>query len=175
VALKNSQLILQELSLKTEIPYLISILEQLPKAPVLQKYLPNKKTNNLHVQINSFSYKKGLPKDKSENGGGFVFDCRAIHNPGRFEQYKKLSGKDKPVIEFLKTVPEMDEFLAHVFEMVDASVQKYIERDFTSLMVNFGCTGGQHRSVYSAERLAEHLKNKFNITMELKHIEQDNW
>ena len=174
LALSNLELILDQLQLKNNFNYLFDILKQLPQAYVLQKYLPNKTDNTLEVQINSFSYKKGgIPKDKSDNGGGFVFDCRAIHNPGRYEEYKQLTGKDKAVIDFFKTVPAMDEFLAHVFEMVDASVQKYIDRGFTSLMVNFGCTGGQHRSVYSAERLKEHLSSKYNIGIELHHIEQE--
>ena len=174
LALTNIELILDQLSIKEKIPYLYSVLKKLPESSVLQKYIPNKKANNLKVQINSFSYKiGGIPKDTSDNGGGFVFDCRAIHNPGRYDEYKQLTGMDKPVIDFFKTVPEMDEFLSHVYEMVDASVQKYIDRDFTSLMVNFGCTGGQHRSVYSAEKLREHLSDKFNLEIELHHIEQE--
>ncbi len=174
LALRNLKIILSKINNKDDFGYLFSLLEQLPDALALQKYLPNKVETNLLIQINSFSYKKGgIPKDNSDNGGGFVFDCRAIHNPGRYDEYKELTGKDKKVIDFFKTVPEMDDFLSHVYEMVDASVQKYIERDFTSLMVNFGCTGGQHRSVYSAEKLREHLSQKFNIKIELHHIEQD--
>ena len=127
----------------------------------------------LTVTINSFSYKREIPKDNSENGGGFVFDCRAIHNPGRYEQYKQFTGKDKEVIDFFKNEPEMYEFLKHTFAIIDQSVQKYISREFTHLIVNFGCTGGQHRSVYCAENLAKHLQSKFNITIKLQHIEQD--
>lgn len=174
LALENLELIMGELSIKEKIPYLYALLEKLAKAPYLQKYLPNKTNNSLKIQINSFSYKiGGIPKDTSDNGGGFAFDCRAIHNPGRYEEYKQLTGMDKEVIDFFKTVPAMDEFLAHVYEMVDASVNTYLERGFTSLMVNFGCTGGQHRSVYSAEKLSEHLKAKFNLDIELHHIEQE--
>ena len=176
LALSNISLVLSKLNSDKDISYLVSVLEQLSDSPVLQKYLPNKVSNNLKIQINSFSYKKGgIPKDTSENGGGFAFDCRAIHNPGRYDEFKKLSGKDTAVIDFFKTVPQMDEFLANVYEMVDASVQKYIERGFTSLMVNFGCTGGQHRSVYSAEKLSEHLNQKFNVDIKLEHKEQANW
>ena len=127
----------------------------------------------LTVTINSFSYKREIPKDNSENGGGFVFDCRAINNPGRYEQYKQLTGKDKEVIDFLKKEPEMIEFLKHTFAIIDQSVKKYISRKFTNLMVNFGCTGGQHRSVYCAENLAHYLQSKYNITIKLHHIEQD--
>lgn len=174
LALENLKLILSELGSKEKMPYLIQILEQLPSAPGLEAYLPNKVENNLTLHINSFSFKiGGVPVDKSENGGGFVFDCRAIHNPGRYDEYKCLTGKDESVIDFFKTVPEMDTFLSHVFEMVDASVQKYIERGFSSLMVNFGCTGGQHRSVYAAEKLNAHLQAKYNLNIELHHIEQE--
>jgi RNase adaptor protein for sRNA GlmZ degradation len=127
----------------------------------------------LTVTINSFSYKRALPKDDSENGGGFIFDCRSIHNPGRYEEYKKLTGKDKEVIQFLENEPEMSEFLNHVFALIDQSVFKYIERNFTHLMVSFGCTGGQHRSVYSAENLSKHLKEKFDINIIIQHIEQE--
>lgn len=127
----------------------------------------------LTVTINSFSYKRALPEDKTENGGGFIFDCRAIHNPGRFEEYKLLTGKDKTVIEFLDKESEMQIFLNHVFGLVDQSVIKYIQRDFTNLMVSFGCTGGQHRSVYCAENLANHLRNCFDINVILNHIEQE--
>lgn len=129
--------------------------------------------NKLTVSINSFSYKRALPVDNSGNGGGFIFDCRAIHNPGRYDEYKSLTGKDKEVIQFLDKEPEMKDFLNNVFALIDRSVQKYIERDFSHLMVNFGCTGGQHRSVYSAENLAKHLSEKFDVNINLKHIEQE--
>jgi RNase adaptor protein for sRNA GlmZ degradation len=129
--------------------------------------------NNLTVIINSFSYKRDLPHDNSGNGGGFIFDCRAIHNPGRYEEYKKLTGKDKEVIQFLIKESEMQEFLSHVFAIADQSVSKYIERQFSNLMISFGCTGGQHRSVYCAENLAEYLKNKYKINVIVHHIEQE--
>jgi RNase adaptor protein for sRNA GlmZ degradation len=127
----------------------------------------------LKVTINSFSYKRALPIDDSGNGGGFIFDCRSIHNPGRYEEYKNRTGKDKEVVQFFKNEPEMHEFLNHVFALTDQSVKKYIERNFTHLTVSFGCTGGQHRSVYCAENLAKHLQNKFDINITLQHIEQE--
>jgi len=129
--------------------------------------------NKLIVTINSFSYKRALPEDKTENGGGFIFDCRAIHNPGRFEEYKLLTGKNQKVIDFLDQESEMTDFLNHVFALVDQSVKKYIQRKFTHLMVSFGCTGGQHRSVYCAENLAKHLSENFDIHIIVNHIEQE--
>ena len=129
----------------------------------------------LVITINSFSYKKGIPADDSENGGGYVFDCRGIFNPGRFDEYKKLSGLDQPVKEFLEQKTAMPEFLNSVFNMVDISVSQYLQRDFEKLMINFGCTGGQHRSVYAAEALARHLRNKFKVKTILTHTNKENW
>ena len=125
----------------------------------------------LTISINSFSYKRAIPEDNSGNGGGFIFDCRAIHNPGRYEEYKKLTGKDKEVIAFLENEPEMIEFLNHVFALTEQSVKKYIEREFTHLMINFGCTGGQHRSVYSANQIYARIKNIPGVQAKLHHIQ----
>ena len=126
----------------------------------------------LIVRIFSFSYKKGIPGDESGNGGGYVFDCRSTHNPGRYEPYKQLTGLDEPVIRFLEDDGEILTFLDSVYKLADAHVARYIERGFTSLMFSFGCTGGQHRSVYSAQHLAEHLHAKFGIEVHLCHREQ---
>ena len=114
----------------------------------------------LRVRVFSFSYRKGIPADESGNGGGYVFDCRSTHNPGRYEPYKKLTGLDEPVIRFLEDDGEILTFLESVYKLADAHVQRYIDRGFTDLMFSFGCTGGQHRSVYSAQHLAEHIHNK---------------
>ena len=126
----------------------------------------------LVVKVYSFSYRKGIPEDESGNGGGYVFDCRSTHNPGRYEPYKKLTGLDEPVIRFLEDDGEILTFLDSVYKLADAHVRRYIQRGFTSLMFSFGCTGGQHRSVYSAQHLAEHLHEKFGIEVRVCHREQ---
>lgn len=128
----------------------------------------------LNINIRSFSYKRGIPNDPSGNGGGFVFDCRGILNPGRLVKYKTLTGKDKEVIEFLENQTRIGEFLNGVFQLVDLTIEDYLNRDFTNLEINFGCTGGQHRSVYSAEQTAKHIQEKFTaIQIHINHIEQD--
>ena len=127
----------------------------------------------LTVKVMSFSYRKGIPEDTSGNGGGYVFDRRYVHNPGRYYEYKPLTRLDKPVIDFLENDGEITEFLTHVYALTDAHVKRYIERGFTSLIICFGCTGGQHRSVYSAQHTAEHIHNKFGVRVELLHREQN--
>ena len=126
----------------------------------------------LVVRVFSFSYRQGIPEDESGNGGGYVFDCRSTHNPGRYEPYIKLTGLDEPVIRFLEDDGEILTFLESVYRLADAHVRRYIQRGFTSLMFSFGCTGGQHRSVYSAQHLAEHIHRKFGIEVRICHREQ---
>ena len=126
----------------------------------------------LLVTIYSFSYKRGLPEDTSGNGGGYVFDCRSTHNPGKYDEYKALTGLDKPVIDFLEKDGEILTFLESVDKLVDHHVERFLERGFDHLQVAFGCTGGQHRSVYCAERLAKRLKDKYNVSIELIHRER---
>lgn len=125
----------------------------------------------LRIRINSFSFIYGqIPKDPSGNGGGHVFDCRALPNPGRFDEYKKLTGMDESVVEFLLKEKEVHQFLNSVYSLVEQSVEKYLERDFTDLMISFGCTGGQHRSVFSAEQLSQHLAEKYqNVIVVVRH------
>lgn len=127
----------------------------------------------LVVRVFSFSYRKGIPADDSGNGGGYVFDCRSTHNPGRYEPYKKLTGLDEPVIRFLEDDGEILTFLDSVYSLADRHVERYIQRGFTDLMFSFGCTGGQHRSVYSAQHLAEHLNSKYGIEVRIVHREQN--
>ena len=160
-------------------PYMSSILSQVVErlsapAPDTQKSISKYDgQGTLTVRINSFSYKKGIPEDPSGNGGGYVFDCRGTHNPGRYEPYKKLTGLDEPVIRFLEQDGEILTFLEHIYTLADTHTARYIERGFTSLMFSFGCTGGQHRSVYCAQHLAEHLHEKFGIKVILNHREQN--
>lgn len=126
----------------------------------------------LVIDVFSFSFHKGIPKDTSGNGGGYVFDCRGTHNPGRYERYKKLTGLDEPVIRFLEDDGEILDFLHDVYSLADRHTARYIERGFTHLQFAFGCTGGQHRSVYSAQHLAEHLHEKFGVEVRIHHREQ---
>ena len=126
---------------------------------------------SLTVTVYSFSFKKGLPEDTSGKGGGSVFDCRSVHNPGKYERFKQLTGLDAPVIEFLEEDGEILRFLDHVYALVDAHVERFLQRGFTHLQVSFGCTGGQHRSAYSAQHLAEHLVAKYPVKVHLIHRE----
>ncbi len=131
----------------------------------------------LVVKVCSFSYKKDSPADDAGNGGGFMFDMRGILNPGRVEEYQSLTGRDKEVKDFLEQRTWMPDFMNSVFDIVDIAVEDYIKRGFSSLMVSFGCTGGQHRSVYAADAMARHLKSKFGVNVQLCHLVQDakNW
>lgn len=170
------------------VPFAISNLRNLleegfPEYPYLDKTLRDlcdrdenvgkKEERGLTVQVYSFSYRKGIPEDFSGNGGGFVFDCRAIHNPGKYEAYKCLTGLDEPVIRFLEEDGEVLRFMESVYALVDASVERYRQRGFTSLMVCFGCTGGQHRSVYCAQHLAEYVYRKWGVNVHLLHRERE--
>ena len=153
-----------------EYPYLCSVLRDLTQ---LTQFSDDIQRRRLEVKVMSFAYKKGIPDDPTGNGGGFVFDCRAINNPGKYERYNHFTGLDEPVIRFLEDDGEITTFLQHVYTIVDASVKRYLDRGFTNLMVCFGCTGGQHRSVYSAQHLAEHLNQKYGVKVHLVHREQN--
>ena len=144
---------------------------------IAEKYgLPNEHSqpfDGLTVEVNSFSYRKGYPLEHPEHGGGFVFDCRALPNPGRLTDYKMLTGSDKPVIDYIEQHKEIDTFFDEVYALVAKSVRAYQDRGFKHLSVSFGCTGGQHRSVYMANRLANELKHIGNLAIRLNHREQN--
>ncbi|MBQ2099118.1 MAG: hypothetical protein II480_13135, partial [Bacteroidales bacterium] len=154
----------------------IAILGELSPQHLLKRRIAQLqcRQNALTVTVMSFSYRKGIPYDPTGNGGGFVFDCRAIHNPGRYEKYTKFTGKDAEVIDFFAKEPEMAEFVQLTQRIVEISVKKYLKRGFKSLSVLFGCTGGQHRSVFCAERMAEFLRKNYpQVIVNLSHREQD--
>ncbi len=153
----------------SEYPYLETILREMVN---LQQFADTRK-RELEVRVYSFAYKKGIPNDVSGNGGGYVFDCRAINNPGKFERYSNVTGLDEPVIKFLEDDGEMVDFLDNIYPLVDRHVKRYMERNFTNLMISFGCTGGQHRSVYAAQHVAEHIHKKFGVKVSLVHREQN--
>jgi len=144
---------------------------------IIERFTPPLVTKDtvLKIEVNSFSYRKGIPQDDSDNGGGFVFDMRGILNPGRFDEYKTLCGKDKPVMDFLEQRTRMNAFLNSVWDLIDITVEDYLKRGFRHLMINFGCTGGQHRSVYAAEQTARHLRNKYKLQIDLTHTNEENW
>jgi RNase adaptor protein for sRNA GlmZ degradation len=127
--------------------------------------------DNLVVRIFSFSFHQGLPKDETGNGGGFVFDGRSLPNPGREDRFKSLTGKDAPVIEYLQQQESVHQFFASALSLVDSTVSTYQQRGFKNLMVSFGCTGGQHRSVYLAEQLAKRLRRRNGLEVVLRHLE----
>ena len=152
----------------SDYPYLNSILTELTNMPQFYEIAVDKR---LEVHIYRFAYKKGIPADNTGNGGGYVFDCRSVNNPGKYEHYRQFNGNDPEVIKFLEDDGEVLVFLESVYKLVDAHVQRFIERKFTHLQVCFGCTGGQHRSVFCAERLAAHLAGRYNVKVKLTHRE----
>lgn len=167
-AVRNIRYLLKTMDLPVKIPVLLNLLKKITESSDLPK-LPQK-DNKLTVSINSFSYKKEIPRDLTANGGGFVFDCRALPNPGREKEYANLSGKDEKTIAYMESFEQTKIFREHAFAIIDASVDNYMERKFNHLMVNFGCTGGQHRSVFFAESLSKHLKEKYpDINVLLRH------
>jgi aminoglycoside/choline kinase family phosphotransferase len=169
MAIENLNWLLSNLKISTDIPELKHCLKQIIEMNESKKF----SQPPLKLQINSFSYKRGIPVDLSGNGGGFVFDCRALPNPGRLEEYRNLTGMDQKVIDYLHQYKEVNSFIENSYSMVRQSIEVYTGRGFTHLVVNFGCTGGQHRSVYCAEQLAGKLKGFTNINVELRHREQE--
>jgi aminoglycoside/choline kinase family phosphotransferase len=155
------------LSLQTLKPILVSIAEKYGETDEQTQPF-----DGLSVEVNSFSYRKGYPLEHPEHGGGFVFDCRALPNPGRLQEFKMLTGLEKPVVEFLENHSEIDDFFAEAFTLVRKSIDVYLKRGFKHLSVSFGCTGGQHRSVYMANRLAKELQPLDYVRVMLNHREQ---
>ena len=163
----------QNPELQQEYPTLFLLSKYLPRTTVKRRSTDGQsQCQALVVTIYSFSFKRGIPADESGNGGGYVFDCRSTHNPGKYDEYKALTGLDQPVIDFLEKDGEILTFLNSVYALVDHHVERFLERGFDHLQVAFGCTGGQHRSVYCAEHLALHLKEKYNIHIHLIHRER---
>lgn len=177
LALRNLKFFIENKRVGIITPEFDRVLRQVVSDEMVERFEPiqaNAETP-LVITVNSFSYRNGIPPDVSENGGGFVFDMRGILNPGRFDEYKILSGQDKSVQDFLEQRTKMNEFLNSVWDLIDITVEEYLKRDFHSLMINFGCTGGQHRSVYAAEQTARHLRNKYKVKVELEHTNTKNW
>lgn len=179
LALRNLKDFFKNQSFGISVPAFEKVLNMCVADEIITQFTPTQANEQtpLVVKICSFSYKKELPPDNSGNGGGFVFDCRGILNPGRIDSMKTQTGRDKDVQDFLEQQTKMPEFLNSIMDIVDITVEEYIKRGFESLMVSFGCTGGQHRSVYAADVMARHLKNKFRVKVELSHLVQDqkNW
>lgn len=179
-AMKNVVWVLERLSNRLKIDYLKEILLKLTTQQDWNQYLPTEisgqakgEKGKLTVTVSSFSYKRGIPMDLSGNGGGHVFDCRAIHNPGRYEPYKKITGREEAVIDFLLKESNITEFIENAKRIVIPSVEQYLERGFSSLMVSFGCTGGQHRSVYSCDQMAKFLQENYDVNVVVNHVEQE--
>ena len=177
LGLKNLKFFLEHKSIGIHTPEFDRVLRLVVSDEIADRFEPvlaNEDTALL-IEVNSFSYKKGIPEDESSNGGGFVFDMRSILNPGRFDDYKRLNGKDKPVQDFLEQRTKMNKYLNSVWDLVDIAVEDYLKRGFSHLQINFGCTGGQHRSVYAAEQTARHLRNKYKVKLVLTHTNTANW
>jgi RNase adaptor protein for sRNA GlmZ degradation len=171
-ALKNLRWLAHNVKLPVALPALMEAFEGMLRSEKLQALASS--ADNLTVRIFSFSFHHQMPTDESGNGGGFVFDARSLPNPGREERFKRLTGKDAPVIEYLNQQESVHQFLSNVLSLVDASVKTYQGRGFKSLMVSFGCTGGQHRSVFLAEQLARHLRAGGGVDVVVRHAELEN-
>lgn len=170
-AIKNLKYLIPNSTILDKLPELKNVLQTVVDS---YKESSTPKGDVLTIEVNSFSYKKGIPEDKSGNGGGFVFDCRALPNPGREKKYANNTGKDECVKAYLNNYKEVHFFENQVFNIIDASVNNYLERKFNHLMVNFGCTGGQHRSVFFAEETAKHLRETFPMAnVVVKHTNLD--
>jgi aminoglycoside/choline kinase family phosphotransferase len=175
LALRNLKWFVEDKRIGIGLPEFERLLGIIVDDDVISRFEPIQATEDtpLVVRISSFSYKNGIPPDATPNGGGFVFDCRGILNPGRQQIFKTRTGRDKDVKDFLEQQTKMLDFLNGVFTLTDIAVEDYIKRGFSNLMISFGCTGGQHRSVYAADALARHLRNKFRVNITVNHMVQD--
>jgi aminoglycoside/choline kinase family phosphotransferase len=170
-AIRNLEHLIRTVKLPVDLPELTGVWRRLAASSYLRQF--GTVSLALTVRIRSFSYKGGVPTDETGHGGGHVFDCRALPNPGRFAEYATVTGRDAPVIAFLEREPAVRDFLSHACAIVEQSVENYRTRNFTDLSVAFGCTGGQHRSVYCAERLARHLRERLKVAVEVRHLAQE--
>jgi len=168
-ALKNLRWLLHNVTLPVALPTLMDAFHSMLGSEKLQSLASD--ADSLVVRIFSFSFHRGLPRDESGHGGGFVFDGRSLPNPGREERFKALTGRDAAVIEYLSQQESVHQFLASVMSLVEASVASYQQRGFKNLMVSFGCTGGQHRSVYLAEQVAKRLRGRAGVEVVVTHRE----
>jgi aminoglycoside/choline kinase family phosphotransferase len=167
VAVSNLKYLFDKNLIKIDLPEIKNIVEIISRSEWACVFAPN--PNKLTVRVSSFSYKNGIPPDPSENGGGFVFDCRGLPNPGRLEKYRSFNGTEKIIIDYLEQYREVAEFQKYARQIVSISINEYIERGFDHLCVNFGCTGGQHRSVYNAEVFSHWVENNFPVNVVLVH------
>ena len=175
LALRNIKWFLKNKKPGISLPVFEELLDKITADEVIARFEPVKATKEtpLVVTINSFSFlKRGYPKDVSTNGGGHVFDCRGILNPGRIEEFKTQTGRDSGVKKYLEEKTTMPKFLNHAYDIVDISIENYMQRGFENLSISFGCTGGQHRSVYAADAMARHLRNKYGVKINVHHLEQ---
>jgi aminoglycoside/choline kinase family phosphotransferase len=174
-AIDNIERLINREDFPIELPEMQRVLRTICETPSLRQR-PGRPKPGLTVQVGSFSYKHGYPEDVGGHGGGFVFDMRALHNPGRYAEFSELCGLDPDVVGFLESVPDVERYWLHVRGLIETQVETYLTRGFSSLSVHFGCTGGQHRSVYFAERLAAHLRHRFpEVNVSVGHREQLRW
>lgn len=176
-ALKNLETFLSDHPQMPAYPEFRSLLEKISSPELQERYIQAKPAEEVKLTVNiaSFSYKQGMPKEKGPHGGGYVFDCRGLLNPGRYVAYKFLTGQDEKVRQFLERETRMPEFLDHVYGLVSLNVEDYLARGFEQLSVAFGCTGGQHRSVYAAEQLANYLQTRYNVPVTVTHLNEKKW
>jgi RNase adaptor protein for sRNA GlmZ degradation len=167
-AIRNLELLLRVAELPIELPALMKVFQRMVGSSYLRQF--GSVELGLTVRLLSFSYRRGVPADETGHGGGFVFDCRGLPNPGRHERFARFSGRDHEIAAYLEGSPEVGSFMDHVYALVEQSVENYRNRNFTNLMVAFGCTGGQHRSVYCAEALARRLRER-GVQVEVSHTE----